>query len=148
MRRLGSILLVAVALAALALAGTGSAKPRTPPPGVAGTPGEPPPAWFAAGARDGWLAYGSFCWRTACVDFLPPDRRTDVPPVRAPIGSRLSLHLGFAPRWVRVRMLDTGRTYALVARRDTGWRVRSTGLFVVEARGAGGSASYLGRIVR
>ena len=52
------VALVAVLLALLASGA--SAKPGTPPPNVAGTTGEPPPAWFTLGARSGWLAYSSF----------------------------------------------------------------------------------------
>ncbi len=129
-------------------AAVASAKPGTPPPDVKGTTYEPPPAWASAQGGDGWLAYGSFCWQTACVDFIPPSRRTDVPKLRAQAGVTIGIHLRFVPKSVRVRVLETGRSYSLVAARDTHWRVRGSGLIVVEARGAAGSASYVARIVR
>ena len=140
------VALVAVLLALLASGA--SAKPGTPPPNVAGTTGEPPPAWFALGARSGWLAYSSFCWTTVCVDFLPPARRTDLPKLAARPGQTLQIHLGFAPRSVLVRVLETNKAYPLVARRDTSWRVRGSGVILVEARGAKGSASYAARLGR
>ena len=124
------------------------AKPGTPPPDVKGTTSEPPPAWASAEGPGRWLAYGSFCWRTACVDFIPPSRRTDLPKLTAPAGATIGIHLRFVPKSVRVRVLDTGRAYSLVAARDTRWRVRGSGVILVEARGANGSASYVVRIVR
>ena len=135
-------LLVLMALAPAAA----SAKPGTPPPNVAGTASEPPPAWFGLGARSGWFAYGSFCWTTACVDFRPPARRDDLPRLSARVGQTLAIHLGFIPKSVLVRVLETNKSYALVARRDTAWRVRARGLIQVETRAAKGSASYLARI--
>ena len=124
------------------------AKPGTPPPNVQGTTSEPPPAWTSAQGSERWLAYGSFCWRTACVDFIPPARRTDLPKLTARAGATIGIHLGFAPKSVRVRVLDTGQAYPLAAARDTRWRVRGSGVILVEARGANGSASYVARIVR
>jgi hypothetical protein len=143
LRRLAILLALPLAFTAVA-----QAEPRTPPPNVAGTTGEPPPAWFALGARSGWLAYSSFCWTTTCVDFLPPARRTDLPQIRANVGQRLGIHLAFVPRSILVRVLVTKRSYPLVATRDTSWRVRGSGVIVVEARGAKGSASYAARIRR
>ncbi len=125
-----------------------AARPPAPAPNVSGTSSEPPPAWFSAAGRDGWFAYHSFCWTTACVDFLPPDRRTDVPAIRARDGERIGLHLGFEPKSVAVRVLATGTRYSLVARRDTSWRVRGAGLIAVEVRAAQGTAAYLARVTR
>lgn len=137
--------ILTVALLAL-FAGAAQAKPPTAPPNVAGTSSEPPPAWFDGAARPGWFAYSSFCWTTACVSFIPPARRTDLPRVSARVGETLAIHLGFVPKSVLVRVLETNKSYALVARRDTAWRVRARGLIQVEARAAKGSASYLARI--
>ncbi len=146
MRLLFLLFVVASALAAVLAAAAALAAPGAPPPNVAGTSGEPPPAWLGAGGREQWLAYSSFCWATTCVDFLPPARRTDLPKVVARRGTRISIHLRFVPTWVRVRMLATGKTYGLVARRDTSWRVRGSGVVSVEVRAAKGTASYLARI--
>lgn len=130
------------------LAPVAHAKPGTPPPNVAGTAGEPPPAWFTLGARSDWLAYSSFCWTTTCVTFLPPERRTDLPKLVAKEGQTLAIHLAFTPKTVLVRVLATKQSYPLVAGRDTSWRVRGSGVILVEARGAKGSASYVARITR
>jgi hypothetical protein len=140
----------AAVLAALALTfvAAAPAKPSTPPPNVAGTTGEPPPAWFSLGGREGWLAYSSFCWTSACVDFLPPARRPDLPKIVARAGQVLRIHVGFTPSSVSVRSLALARSYALIASRDTSWRVRGSGVILVQARGAKGSASYVARIVR
>jgi hypothetical protein len=143
LRRLAILLVLPLAFTAVA-----QAKPRTPPPNVAGTTGEPPPAWFALGSRSDWLAYSSFCWTTTCVDFLPPARRPDLPTIRARVGQRLGIHLAFVPRSILVRVLGSSRSYALIAARDTSWRVRGSGVILVEARGAKGSASYAARIGR
>ena len=124
---------VAVVVTALGLtAGSASAAPGTPPPDVQGTSSEPPAAWFHAGTGDRWFAYGSFCWSTACVDFLPPGRRTDLPKLVAAVGDTVGIHLRFAPTSVRVQVLSTGRSYPLVAARDTRWRVRGSGVVIVE----------------
>lgn len=147
MKRFRVPLLAALALVVLLVPASASAKPGTPPPNVAGTTSEPPPAWYSVGAPSWWLAYGSFCWTTACVDFLPPARRTDLPRVKARVGQNLGIHLGFDPRSVRVRVLATSASYPLVARRNTVWRIRASGLIVIETRGAKGTASYLARIV-
>jgi hypothetical protein len=138
-----------VILAALALsAASAAAKPVTPPPNVAGTNSEPPPAWFRAAGVDRWFAYGSYCWTTACVDFIPPARRTDLPRLIARPGQSIGIHLGFVPKSIRVRVLATGRAYPLVTARDTQWRVRGSGTIVVEVRAVPGSASYIARVVR
>ncbi len=138
-----------LALVVLALLPAGAqAKPGTPPPNVAGTTSEPPPAWFQVNGRAAWFAYSSFCWTTACVDFLPPSRRTDLPRVSVSAGRVLSIHLGFTPKSILVRNATTKASYPLIAHRDTAWRVRGSGIIVVEVRGAKGSASYLARIDR
>jgi hypothetical protein len=138
----------AAVLVTLALgAGSPSAAPGTPPPNVAGTTSEPPPAWFGASGVERWFAYGSYCWTTACLDFLPPARRTDLPKLVARPGQTLAIHLRFVPKSIRVRVLATGRVYPLVSARDTRWRIRGSGVIVVEVRATRGSASYLARIV-
>ncbi len=144
--RLRFLLFVVASALAAVLAAVALAAPGAPAPNVAGTSGEPPPAWLGAGGHEQWLAYSSFCWATTCVDFLPPARRTDLPQVVARPGSRISIHLRFVPTSVRVRVLATGNTYGLVARRDTSWRVRGSGVVSVEVRAAKGTASYLARI--
>ncbi|MBA2535833.1 MAG: hypothetical protein H0V20_00170 [Actinobacteria bacterium] len=143
--RISFTIVLGVLLLAL-LAGAAKAKPGTPPPNVAGTTSEPPAAWFQANGRAAWFAYSSFCWTTACVDFLPPARRTDLPRASLSPGQVLSIHLGFIPRSILARNLTTKASYPLVALRDTAWRVRGSGIVLIEARAAKGSASYLVRI--
>jgi hypothetical protein len=122
----------------------GSAMPPGPPPRVGGTMTAPPPAWVEFGRSSRWLAYGSYCWETACVDMIPPDRRADLPLLRARRGQLLRIQLRFAPRSVVVRVgsavvkRDTART--------TSWHARRSGLIFVDAKGRGGSASYLARL--
>jgi len=135
-----------LAFAAL-VAGSASAAPGTPPPDVAGTTSEPPPAWFGASGVEHWFACGSYCWTTACLDFLPPGRRTDLPKLAARPGATVSIHLRFVPKSLRVRVLASGRVFPLVAARDTRWRLRGSGVIVVEIRATRGSASYLARVV-
>ena len=146
---MGALKPTAAALLATVALGVGAAgaAPSLPPPNVAGTTAEPPPAWFGLGGVERWFAYGSFCWTTACVDFLPPARRTDLPKLPARPGQTLAIHFTFVPKSVRVRVLATGNAYPLVAARDTHWRIRGAGVVVVDVRGARGSASYLARLV-
>ena len=138
--------LLLLALLALVVLPAGAAAPTDPPPNVEGTKGEPPPAWAVGSGTDTWLAYSSFCWRTTCVTFLPPNRRDDVPTVKARRGAFLVIHLGFDPRWVKVRHLASGTSFPLVAAAVTRWRVRRAGLISIETRGSGGTASYLARV--
>lgn len=134
---------LAAALAFLTLA----AGPPSAPPRVAGA-ASPPPAWFEAGSRSVWASFGSYCWSTACVDMIPPERRADLARLPARPGMRVSLRLRFAPKSVRVFHLS-GRRRALRAAyrgRVVPFSARE-GIVEVEVRGSRGSASYLVRIV-
>lgn len=123
--------------------------PASGPPKVGGTISvAPPPAWIEVGARSRWLAYGSYCWGTACVDMLPPESRPDLPRVNVTPGRMLRVHFAFEPsrasvhllratRWVRLASIG-GRTLSFRARR---------GILIVDASGARGSASYVARLV-
>ena len=68
-----------VAFAVLALAGSAVAAPPGKPPKPAGVPSAPPPAWIEAGTKEKWLAYSSYCWKIACVDYVSPEMRKDLP---------------------------------------------------------------------
>jgi hypothetical protein len=140
-------------VAAMAVLGVGIARavPDGPPPKVSGATVVPPPAWFSVGARERWFAYSSYCWtgRTgaaACVDFLPPTRRLDLPRVRAAVGQRLVTHLAFLPTKLSLSLLGkTGvvRTWTLPRARLVSWRIARLGLILIEAKSSRGSASYL-----
>jgi hypothetical protein len=140
-------------IVALALALIGShvaaGQPSDPPPKVAGVANPPPPAWVDLGSRDRWLAYSSFCWTTACVDFIPPARRPDLPVLSSTHGSRLRFHLGFLPRSTSLALVDangTRRRWLLARARTPAWRAVTTGVLILEARSARGSASYAFRL--
>jgi hypothetical protein len=143
MRR-AACLLAATALASLALAGAVLAVPPGPPPKVSGVAVAPPPAWAESGSRAVWAAFGSYCWKTACVDMLPPAGRPDLPGLRARAGSLVRLHLGFVPRGPIVT-IGARRVTATIAGRVVAWRARA-GIADVRVKGPGGSASYLVRL--
>jgi hypothetical protein len=143
-----------VALAAgLLVPGAHAKRPPTPPPRVSGAGSAPPPAWVEFGARSRWLAYSSYCWTTegraaACVDFIPPLMRPDVPVIAVERGTRLRFRLGFRPTSVKLLLLGPGprRTWTLAASASTTWRAVRAGVFLLEAKGAGGSAGYALRL--
>ena len=135
--------LVAVLAAAPIAAAT---PPFAPPPKVSGAGSAPPPAWIerpAAPSR--WLAYGSFCWKTNCVDFIPPEMRPDLPRVAVRVGTTVAFHLGFKPSRLRLELVG-GRSWTLQPARVSTWRVSRLGAFSLTAKGAGGSASYVIRL--
>ena len=116
------------------------AVPPGPPPKVGGTSVAPPPAWIEAGKVQKWLAYSSYCWTTACVDFIPPAMRTDVPSLTVRRGRAVTIHFRFLPKNVTVRGL------VVAPGRIVTWRPRTAGLALVAADAATGDASYLVRI--
>jgi hypothetical protein len=115
---------------------------------VSGAQAAPPPAWVELGPRSRWLAYSSYCWRkgtkAACVDFIPPQSRPDVPTIAVRRGTRLRFRLGFRPTSVKLLLLGPGprRTWSLAAARSTSWRAVRAGVFQLNAKGTGGSAGY------
>jgi hypothetical protein len=144
----------AASLAAVFVVGAADvahAIPDEPPPKVRGADVAPPPAWFSLGAREAWFAYSSYCWTgsngaAACVDFLPPARRRDLPRARTAVGQQLVIHLRFVPTKITVSLIGkTGvvRTWTLPRARLTRWRIARLGLILVEAKSSRGSAGYL-----
>jgi hypothetical protein len=79
---------------------------------------------------------------------IPPTTRPDLARLRAKPGTTARLHLGFAPRSVRVyRIAGTSHTrLPAVVGRTVSWRAR-LGLVDVEVTSSRGSASYLVRLV-
>jgi len=136
-------ILTAAALGAVA-AGVALARPPSPPPKVAGAALAPPPAWLEVGPIERWLAYSSYCWKTVCVDFLPPAMRPDVPTVAVPRGQAARLHFGFSPSSVVVSRIGGG-SQRLRAARVVPWRP-SPGLYAIAVKAEAGSASYLVRV--
>jgi hypothetical protein len=134
--------------------GVARAVPDGPPPKVRGATVAPPPAWFSLGAREVWFAYSSYCWTgrggaAACVDFLPPARRLDLPRVRAAVRQRLVIHLAFVPTKLSLSVLGSGgvvRTWTLPRARLATWRIARVGIILVETKSSRGSAGYLVRL--
>jgi len=138
-----AVLGLAVVVGALGAA-PAVALPPGPPPKVAGAAVAPPPAWIEAGSTQRWLAYSSYCWKTACVDFLPPAMRPDVPVVTVRRGQAVRLHFGFAPSSVTVAPVGGG-SRRLPPARTISWRPPA-GLLAITAKSKTGSAGYLVRI--
>jgi hypothetical protein len=121
-------------------------KPGSPPPSLgAGTKG-PPPAWIESKTRSWWLAYSSYCWKTTCADFLPPQGRPDLPAISVRRGLPLRLHLGFRPRQLSISV--NGKQTRLAAAQVAQFKPSGSGIVIVSARPAagGGDASYVARL--
>lgn len=118
------------------------AKPPPKPPNAGG----PPPAWIESQAKSAWLAYGSYCWATTCVDMIPPQSRPNLPAFVVRRGRTIRLHLGFAAKSVSVS-IDTRavRAEVNVTKRIISWNATRGGVLTVFARAAG-DASYVARL--
>jgi hypothetical protein len=114
----------------------------------------PPPARLHVPDRTVRLATGSYCWTdptsgaAACVDKIAPPSRTDLPRVVVARGARMTVGLRFMAKawsaglWGRKarEALPVGRSATIVARRS--------GILTIDiTKSAGGSASYLARLV-
>lgn len=133
----------------VAVAGQALAAPPGPPPKVAGASAAPPPAWIEARAVQRWLAFSSYCWKTACVDFIPPTMRTGVPSLRVSRDQATRIHFRFLPERVTVSPVTkqgAGKSVRLAAARVTTWRPKAAGLYTIFTDAAAGDASYLVRI--
>jgi len=133
-----------VALAVMVLAGSAVAAPPGKPPQPAGVPSAPPPAWIEAGATEKWLAYSSYCWKIACVDYVSPQMRKDLPVVRIRRGEPVTFHLGFVPSQLSVSQGQ--KTRSLPPRKVVSWRPAAGVASIFAVRKAGGDASYAVRI--
>ena len=146
--RLGLIAALAVgAPAAGAKAAAWPGPPATKPPDVKGAAG-PPPAWLETRTRSLWLAFSSFCWKTTCADYLPPQSRTDLPVVAVRRGAMVRVHFAFAPSQVHATtFVGTTLEHAtLRPARTVAWRPTLTGVVTFDVRAASGSASYVARV--
>jgi hypothetical protein len=131
-------------VASLALLAPAAAHLRPPAPPPQHAPDSPPPAWIATSSLSIWLAYGSYCWTTMCVDFLPPRLRDDIPRLQIRPRTRVEVHLGFQPQ--RVVVSGVGWSRALQARRIVSYVANHDGIVLIAAVGPGGEASYLVRL--
>ena len=145
MKARGSLVVLALAIAvpsALAWPGRPASAPPTAP-----NPGAPPPAWMETQAKSAWLAYGSYCWKTACVNMIPPNTRPDLPLFTVKRGQAVRAHLGFNAKSAAVSI----DTKLVQARLDTtkhvvSWTPTRSGIVTVSARAAVGTASYVTRL--
>ena len=151
--------LLAAATASLAVAAAAPAAaapswpgpPRDSPPQVAGTKTVPPAAWVETPQHSSWLGYSSYCWSrpagtAACVDFLPPRSRTDLPLVSAATGSMLRFHLQFALSRLTVTFVGES-AQRLAPSRVAPWLPVRSGIVLLSARSASGQqADYLFRL--
>ena len=137
MRVLVALALALTVPAALAWPG----RPGAPPP-----KGAPPPAWIETSAKSAWLAYGSYCWKTSCVDMIPPQTRPDLPVFSVKRGRLVRVHLAFTPANITVS-LDSRTVKAKLdaAKRILSWSATRGGILNVFAR-AKGDASYVAHL--
>ena len=106
----------------------------------------PPPAWIETPAKSRWLAYGSYCWKTTCVDMIPPQSRPDLPSLGVAHASTARVHLGIAPTSISVSISKVRVRVRLdAAKRTLSWRATRGGIAVVSVRGSG-DASYVIRL--
>jgi hypothetical protein len=143
-KRLAAVVLAALGLAApAALAWPGPPKAPAPTPPQ---PGAPPPAWIETQAKSAWLLYGSYCWKTTCVDMIPPETRPGLPIFTVARGRTMRVHVGFPVTSATVSIARRKVPAKLDARRRVlSWTAQRGGILVVFVR-ASGSASYDGRL--
>jgi hypothetical protein len=79
---------------------------------------------------------------------IPPAMRKDIPTVTVRRGELVRIHVAFAPRKAAALVIQNGRTatYKLRAARVLTWRPPRSGLVLVDAQVARGSATYVVRL--
>jgi hypothetical protein len=128
--------------AALAWPGAPTAPPPTPPSSAA-----PPPAWIETQATSAWLFYGSYCWKTQCMDLIPPETRPGLPTFTVARGRIVRVHVRFAARSATVSIDRRKVSTTFNARtRIVSWPASRAGILTVSARAAAGDASYVARL--
>lgn len=127
--------------AAWAWAGRPPAAPPTP-----AQAGGPPPAWVETSTKSAWFDYGSYCWRTGCADYIPPQQRPGLREFSLAKGTTVRMHFGFPPKSVVLRFVSSGRSVTLAPTRLLAWKATTGGVIALELKGAGGSASYVIRL--
>jgi len=143
--RLGLLVLVLLPTTA-ALAASWPGRPTSRPPKL--QQAGPPPAWIETHTTSTWLAYSTYCWKTTCVDFIPPASRSGLPVVRIVRGAKVRVHFALQPTEVYVALVQGsgGKRYKLPNARVVTWQPPASGIADFEIRAAGGSASYVARL--
>ena len=142
---------LAIAAAGQAASSSWPGPPRSSAPQIAGTKTAPPPGWIETPQHSSWLAYSSYCWSrpagtATCVDFIPPQSRTDLPVIAAHAGSQLRFHLQFAISKLEISYPDKS-AQTLRPSRVASWLPLRSGLVTLSAHSASGQeASYLLRL--
>jgi hypothetical protein len=146
--RFGGIV-VATSATALVTCATGAAWPGPPTTSPPPHKKAPPPAWVETPKQSMWLAYGSYCWRTACADMAPPQSRRDLPHITVRRNQVVRIHLAFVPRDVHLtRFAGTRLTHTrLRPGRTLLWRARAGGVVSIDVHARLGSAGYLALLV-
>jgi hypothetical protein len=126
------------------------APPGPPKPRIAGIPDGPPPAWLETERGGFWLGFSSYCWGTACVDFIAPSCRDPkhTPRIILRPGERVTAHLPFNPTELGLSLLPrtgTSRSHERKLRvsRVPTWVANQPGTYVLFARAKNGVASYV-----
>ena len=141
---------VAVILAAFAFATPAvlawPGAPTAPPPTPPGS-GAPPPAWIETKTKSAWLFYGSYCWKTMCVDLIPPETRPGLPTFTVVRGRIMRVHLRFAAKSATVSIDRRKVATRFNARtKIASWSATRAGILTVFARAVAGDASYVARL--
>jgi len=147
-RSLSPLLAIVVAAGALAapaaLAWPGPPKTSPPTPPSAGAP---PPAWIETQAKSAWLFWGSYCWKTMCVDMIPPETRPGLPTFTVARGRLVRVHLRFVAKSAMVSIDKRKVTITFNSRtRIVSWSAARAGILTVSARATARDASYVARI--
>lgn len=130
-------------------------QPSPPAPRITGVSAGPPPAWLETERGNLWLGYSSYCWGTACVDFVAPrcQNSKQTPRIRLRRGERVTAHLRFRPTELGLAQLGshgarrTVRQKRLRLSSHPSWVVSRSGVFSLFARAKGGDASYVACVV-
>jgi hypothetical protein len=125
---------------------TASAEPSEPPPSL--DVDGPPPAWIETGGGSFWLAYSTFCWKTACADYIAPScADVSVPQLAVRPNEEVRFHLAFDPKSSLVGFFRGGTPTMdesdLEPGREPIWTVDRAGPFVLRVTSVEGfDASY------
>jgi hypothetical protein len=112
-----------------------------------GPPKSPPPAWIETEMKSSWLFYGSYCWKTGCVDMIPPQTRPGLPVFTVVRGARVRVHVAFAAKRVSVSVdRHSVRARLDATRRVVSWSATRVGILTVSVQAAVGGASYVARL--
>ena len=152
-----------VVIAVLAACGGREQRTGKPTRDAAAPPGEPkvavadlegpPAAWLETERGSVWLGFSTFCWKTACADYVAPScaAQRHVPRIVVRRGELVTAHLAFTPRKLTLTYFLDGEPTSepphqrLRATKEPAWRVEREGAFSLSAvADAGGDASYVG----